>query len=137
MLSWWYPDGKTKGMGWHRDGYGGNDGDEGASVWSLTIGNSCLFQWRLEGDETKANQTLEIRSGEMIVFGGPQRMIRHRVQKVLCGTCPEEVRPQFDVRINLTFRTLSEFSAEDTKAFRTDAYSERLQAGWDAKQANE
>ena len=34
MLTWWYP--TSNGMGWHSDSYGGNDGDEGAPVYSLT-----------------------------------------------------------------------------------------------------
>ena len=109
LLTWWYvssckreprlnfdryPD--QKGMGWHKDGYGGNDGDEDAPVYSLTVGNSCIFQWHPVDDET-LTESAELRSGDAIVFGGPQRMMFHRVQKVLKGTFPG-----FDARINIS-----------------------------------
>lgn len=87
ILTWWYPD--QKGMGWHKDGYGGNDGDQDAPVYSLTIGNSCIFEWRPEGidtsEDSKLSENTELHSGDVIIFGGPQRMMYHRVKKVLSG----------------------------------------------------
>jgi len=107
-------------MGWHKDGYGGNDGDEDAPVYSLTVGNSCVFQWR-PVDDGSLTESAELRSGDVIVFGGPQRMMFHRVQKVLQGTFQG-----FDARINITFRKLAEFTADDEKRFQTDVYQERI-----------
>ena len=120
MLTWWYP--STKGMGYHQDGYGGNDGDKDAPVYSLTVGNSCIFDWKPVGNEKKI-ESAEICGGDVIVFGGPQRMMYHRVKKVLQGTFIEK---DFDVRINLTFRKLSEFTEKDEARFQTDVYEKRI-----------
>lgn len=125
ILTWWYPD--QKGMGWHTDGYGGNDGDKDTPVYSLTVGNSCIFEWKPVPPEFETtdngrdinfhyeNESAEIRSGDVIVFGGPQRMMLHRVKKVLLDT-------EFDVRINITFRHLSDFT--DDAKYQTDSYVE-------------
>src|SRR5579872_6617286 len=83
LLTLLYPD--TKGMGWHTDSYGGNDGDEGAPVYSLTLGNSCIFEWKLVGDKQKVNRCT-LGSGDIIVFGGEQRLMYHRVKNILKGS---------------------------------------------------
>jgi alkylated DNA repair dioxygenase AlkB len=123
VLTWWYPD--EKGMGWHTDGYGGNDGDRNVPIFSLTVGNSCLFEWRpvhpneYEKDNDihfLAKESTVIESGDVIVFGGPQRMMLHRVAKVFPG----------DFRINITFRYLADFT--DDAKFETDAYVSNLRA---------
>lgn len=127
LLTFWYP--KKQGIGWHTDSdKGGNDGDPGAPVYSLTIGNSCIFEYYLvgggnvevnEGEKPK-KYSVELRSGDLIVFGGPQRMMMHQVKKVITGTFKE--KPGFNARINLTFRTLSNFTEEDEAMYDTDSY---------------
>jgi len=141
MLTLWYPD--SKGMGWHRDSYGGNNGDEGAPVYSLTLGNSCVFEYKLVEDnkadnnadnkaDTKARH-VTLNSGDLIVFGGPQRLMMHRVKTVHKGSFDKLA--DFDARINLTFRTCTDFNDDDENAYQTDAYAARLKAKWSNKDA--
>lgn len=127
MLTLWYPD--AGGMGWHVDSYGGNDGDEGAPVYSLTIGNTCIFEYKLVG--TKEKQSVTLASGDLIVFGGPQRLMYHSVKKVIPGSF--KLKENFDARINLTFRTCSDLSEADEQAYRTDNYVEKLKTKWAQK----
>lgn len=127
ILTWWYPN--SKGMGWHCDGYGGNDGDKDTPVYSLTVGNSCIFEWKPVPPESEKvdkgsdinfyleNESCEIHSGDVIVFGGPQRMMMHRVKKVLNNT-------EHGFRINITFRHLSNFT--DDAKYQTDSYVENI-----------
>ena len=128
MLTWWYP--TAKGMGWHKDDYDGNDGDPDAPVYSLTVGNSCYFEWRPVGDEeNKEGATIE--SGDVIVFGGPQRMMLHQVKKVHRNTF--QLKEDFDVRINITFRKLSQFTKDDDVRYQTDAYEQRMKEQYAAE----
>ena len=96
LLSLYYITGQ--GMGWHPDD-GKNDGDMDTPVISYTIGNSCIFEYKI--DEKILSEQLD--SGDVIIFGGPQRLMYHRVKKVLRGTVPNNLDID-DVRINLTFR---------------------------------
>lgn len=128
MLTMWYPD--TKGMGWHRDGYGGNDGDEGAPVYSLTLGNSCIFEYKLEG-ENKVKREVELYSGDIIVFGSCQRLMMHRVKSVKKGSFLQ--KKDFDARINLTFRTCTDFNSDNEAEYQTEAYTQKLKEKWNKK----
>lgn len=127
LLTLWYPD--TAGMGWHVDGYGGNDGDEGAPVYSLTVGNSCVFEYKLVGTKTKQSVVLE--SGDLIVFGGPQRLMSHSVKKVLSRTFKS--KENFDARINLTFRPCTNLTEIEEQSYQTDSYVARLSEKWNKK----
>ena len=123
MLTWWYPD--QKGMGWHVDGYGGNNGDQDAPVYSLTVGNTCIFEWN-PVEHPDIIESAEICSGDVIIFGGPERMMRHRVKKILLNTFTHPDLEYFNARINITFRKLENFTPEDEKEFQTDVYEERV-----------
>ena len=122
ILTLWYPN--TSGIGWHVDGYGGNDGDQGAPVYSLTLGNSCLFDYKLVG--TKAKISVRLDSGDLIVFGGPQRLMYHAVSKVFMGSFDK--LDGFNARINITARTCSDLSVEDDARWQTDKYVESILA---------
>lgn len=125
MLTLWYPN--TKGIGFHKDGFGGNDGDEGAPVYSLTLGNSCTFEYVLENSNKKTME-VELHSGDIIVFGGPQRLMLHRVKSIKKGTF-KKIK-DFDARINLTLRTCSDFNDDDDSQYQTEAYVKKLSAKW-------
>jgi hypothetical protein len=129
LLTLWYPD--SGGMSWHYDDYGGNNGDVGAPVYSLTIGNTCVFEYRLVGGDN-SNIKIELNSGDLIVFGGPQRMMKHAVTSVKKGSFKD--KEGFDARINLTFRTCSGFSEKSEEEYQTDTYVKKLQAGWTKKE---
>ena len=132
MLTLWYPD--EKGMGWHKDGYStknrkSNDGDFGAPVYSLTLGNTCIFKYKLVGE--KFVRSVELESGDIIVFGSDQREMYHQVSEVKCGTFKK--KDGFDARINLTFRTCSDLTEEDDLDYQTENYNERLKEHWKNK----
>ena len=127
LLTLWYPD--ENGMGWHVDGFGGNDGDEGAPVYSLTLGNTCVFQYKLVG--TKKAISVELCSGDLIVFGGPQRLMPHSVKKVISDSC--KTIPGINARINLTFRTCSDLTHEMEEKYQTNNYVETLRERWNKK----
>jgi alkylated DNA repair dioxygenase AlkB len=130
LLTLWYPN--AKGGGWHKDDYStptkkSNDGDIGAPVYSLTVGNTCVFSYRLVG-EKKGKHVIELESGDIIVFGGPQREMYHQAAKIKLGTFLE--KPGFDARINLTFRTCSDLNEEDDISFQTENYNVRKIKEW-------
>jgi alkylated DNA repair protein (DNA oxidative demethylase) len=71
-------------LGLHRDGEEPSD----APVVTISLGDSCIF--RLAGVDRRTGPftDLELRSGDLLVFGGPNRRIYHGVPKVLDGTAP-------------------------------------------------
>lgn len=72
-------------LGLHRDGEEPSD----APVVTISLGDACVF--RLAGVERRTAPfvDLELRSGDLLVFGGPNRRIHHGVPKVLDGTAPD------------------------------------------------
>jgi len=89
----------AQGMYWHTDS-DENDGDNDHPIVSVSIGNSCDFGFKIIG---KAEQTIRIESGDVLIWGGPNRMLLHAVHKVYMGTTPEYL-PFKDARLNFTFR---------------------------------
>lgn len=87
------------GMCWHSDS-DPNDGDNDHPIVSVTIGNSCEFGYKLTG---KPESTITLESGDVLIWGGPNRMLLHCVHKVNSNTCPDYL-PIKDVRLNFTFR---------------------------------
>jgi alkylated DNA repair protein (DNA oxidative demethylase) len=67
------------------------DGDEpsDAPVVTLSLGDSCVFRFAGVGRRNGPFTDIELRSGDLLVFGGPSRRIYHGVPKVLEGTAPE------------------------------------------------
>ncbi|MEV7182223.1 alpha-ketoglutarate-dependent dioxygenase AlkB [Kitasatospora sp. NPDC093679] len=91
-----YPHGAR--MGLHKD----KEERVDAPVVSLSIGDSCVF--RLGNTETRTRPwtDLELRSGDLFVFGGPARFAYHGVVKTLPGTAD----PALGLvgRLNITVR---------------------------------
>jgi len=54
-------------------------------VISVTLGNAGIFEYRNTKDEIVS---LNLESGDVIVFGGPSRQITHQVLKILPNTKP-------------------------------------------------
>jgi len=91
----------SEGMYWHSDN-DVNDGDNDHPIVSVSLGNSCDFGYRLDNtDEAGLHMTLE--SGDVLVWGGPLRMLQHTVFKVFLNTCPDYL-PLNNTRLNFTFR---------------------------------
>ncbi|MDH6710982.1 alkylated DNA repair protein (DNA oxidative demethylase) [Kitasatospora sp. MAA19] len=75
-----YPHGAK--MGLHQD----RDERIDAPVVSLSLGDACVF--RLGNTETRTRPwtDLELRSGDLLVFGGPARFAYHGVVRTVAGT---------------------------------------------------
>jgi alkylated DNA repair protein (DNA oxidative demethylase) len=69
------------------------DGDEAADapVVTISLGDSCVF--RLAGVDRRTGPftDIDMRSGDLLVFGGTNRLIHHGVPKVHAGTAPERL----------------------------------------------
>ncbi|AZM87816.1 MULTISPECIES: alpha-ketoglutarate-dependent dioxygenase AlkB family protein [Streptomyces] len=85
-------------MGMHRDA----EERSGAPVVSLSLGDSCLFRFGNTASRGRPYRDVELRSGDLFVFGGPSRLAYHGVPKVLQGTAPPELG--LTGRLNITLR---------------------------------
>jgi DNA oxidative demethylase len=59
-----------------------------APVVTISVGDTCLFRFAGVDRRTAPFTDLWLRSGDLLVFGGPTRRIYHGVPKVLDGTTP-------------------------------------------------
>lgn len=89
-----YPPGSRLGLHQDRD-----EQDFSHPIVSVSVGLPCIFAWggQNRSDETK-NYRLE--SGDIVVFGGSDRLTYHGVTKIIEGDHPLTGR----LRYNLTFR---------------------------------
>ncbi|MFF9982580.1 alpha-ketoglutarate-dependent dioxygenase AlkB family protein [Streptomyces erythrochromogenes] len=85
-------------MGMHRDA----EEKSPAPVVSLSLGDSCLFRFGNTDSRGRPYRDVELRSGDLFVFGGPSRSAYHGVPKVLPGTGPPELG--LTGRLNITLR---------------------------------
>ena len=74
-------------LGLHLDGEEPSD----APVVTLSLGDSCVFRFAGVGRRNGPFTDVDLRSGDLLVFGGPCRRIYHGVPKVLEGTAPEDL----------------------------------------------
>lgn len=72
-------------LGLHQDG----EEPRAAPVVTISLGDTCTF--RLAGVDRRTGPftDVELRSGDLLVFGGPNRRIFHGVPKVVPHTAPE------------------------------------------------
>jgi len=72
-------------LGLHQDG----EEPAAAPVVTISLGDACTF--RLAGVDRRTGPftDVELRSGDLLVFGGPNRRIFHGVPKVVDGTAPD------------------------------------------------
>ncbi|MYT03951.1 MULTISPECIES: alpha-ketoglutarate-dependent dioxygenase AlkB, partial [Streptomyces] len=85
-------------MGMHRD----SDEKSDAPVVSLSLGDTCVFRFGNPETRTKPYTDVELRSGDLFVFGGPSRLAYHGVPRVHPGTAPPELG--LTGRLNITLR---------------------------------
>jgi alkylated DNA repair protein (DNA oxidative demethylase) len=85
-------------MGMHRD----SDEESDAPVVSLSLGDTCVFRFGNPETRTRPYTDVELRSGDLFVFGGPARLAHHGVPKVQPGTAPPELG--LTGRLNITLR---------------------------------
>ncbi|WP_412079085.1 alpha-ketoglutarate-dependent dioxygenase AlkB family protein [Streptomyces xanthophaeus] len=85
-------------MGMHRDA----EEKSGAPVVSLSLGDACVFRFGNTGSRGRPYRDVELRSGDLFVFGGSSRLAYHGVPKVLPGTAPQGLG--LTGRLNITLR---------------------------------
>jgi alkylated DNA repair protein (DNA oxidative demethylase) len=80
-----YPPGARLGL--HQDG----EEPSAAPVVTISLGDTCTF--RLAGVDRRTGPftDIELRSGDLLVFGRESRRIFHGVPKVASGTGPEHL----------------------------------------------
>jgi alkylated DNA repair protein (DNA oxidative demethylase) len=71
-------------LGIHQDG----DEPADAPVVTISLGDSCVFRLAGVDRRTAPFTDIDMRSGDLLVFGGPNRLIHHGVPKVHNGTAP-------------------------------------------------
>ena len=94
-----YYDGAAK-MGMHRD----REERVNAPVVSLSIGASCVFRFGNPVDRKAPYTDVELRSGDLFVFGGPSRFAYHGVVRPIRAGTDD---PQLGLdggRLNYTIR---------------------------------
>jgi DNA oxidative demethylase len=71
-------------LGLHQDG----EEPSAAPVVTISVGDACTF--RLAGVDRRTGPftDIDMRSGDLLVFGGPNRRIHHGVPRVFAGTAP-------------------------------------------------
>jgi DNA oxidative demethylase len=71
-------------LGLHQDGEEPSD----APVVTISLGNTCTFRMAGVDRRTGPFTDIELRSGDLLVFGGQNRRIYHGVPKVINETAP-------------------------------------------------
>ena len=87
-------------MGMHQD----KDEFSAAPIVSLSLGDTCVFRFGNTETRTAPYQDVELRSGDLFVFGGPSRYAFHGVPKVLPGTGGRQLGLKNCGRLNITLR---------------------------------
>ncbi|MBR8740839.1 alpha-ketoglutarate-dependent dioxygenase AlkB [Nocardiopsis sp. MG754419] len=85
-------------MGMHQD----RDERSRAPVVSLSLGDTCVFRFGNTENRNRPYTDVELRGGDLFVFGGPSRMAYHGVPRVRPGTAD----PALGLvgRLNITLR---------------------------------
>ncbi len=86
-------------MGLHQD----KDEKSDAPVVSLSLGDTCVFRFGNTENRNKPWTDVELKSGDLLVFGRESRYAFHGVTKVLPGTSNPEIGMNTG-RLNLTIR---------------------------------
>lgn len=86
-------------MGLHHD----DEEPSPAPVVTISLGDTCVFRLAGVGRRTAPFTDITLRSGDLLVFGGPNRRIYHGVPKVLDGTAPDGLGLQ-PGRLSITVR---------------------------------
>jgi alkylated DNA repair protein (DNA oxidative demethylase) len=80
-----YPTGARLGL--HRDGEEPSE----APVVTVSLGDTCTFRFAGVDRRTRPFTDIELRSGDLLVFGRESRRIYHGVPKIVAGTAPSDL----------------------------------------------
>jgi alkylated DNA repair protein (DNA oxidative demethylase) len=72
-------------------------------VVTISLGDACVFRFGNVSTRTRPWTDVELRSGDLFVFGGGSRYAYHGVVRTLPGTAPAELGLH-DTRISITLR---------------------------------
>jgi alkylated DNA repair protein (DNA oxidative demethylase) len=86
-------------MGLHQD----KDEVSRDPVVSFSIGDACVFRFGNTENRNRPHTDVDLRSGDLFVFGGPARLAYHGVTTIIPGTAPDDCGLA-EGRINLTLR---------------------------------
>ena len=89
-------------LGLHRDDAEGDAIAAGSPVVTVSLGDTCVFRFGNVHTRGKPYQDIELRSGDLFVFGGPSRLAYHGVPKVFPATGPVEL--DLAGRVSVTLR---------------------------------
>jgi alkylated DNA repair protein (DNA oxidative demethylase) len=87
-------------MGMHQD----SDENSDAPVVSLSVGATCTFRFGNAGNRGAPFTDVELRSGDLFVFGGPARFAYHGVVKQIEPGTNDPATGLRTGRLNLTLR---------------------------------
>jgi alkylated DNA repair protein (DNA oxidative demethylase) len=87
-------------MGMHQD----KDENSAAPVVSLSVGATCTFRFGNTSDRGAPFTDVELRSGDLFVFGGPARFAYHGVVKQIQPGSADPAIGLASGRLNLTLR---------------------------------
>ncbi|CAE8711561.1 unnamed protein product, partial [Polarella glacialis] len=112
------------GRAWHRDN-GGNDCHGEEPVVSVSLGDSCDFAFREEwGSEGKV---VRLDSGDVVLFGGPSRLVLHAVTQIHAGTAPPSLAGILPGgRLNVTYRATPHSLGHEDEFRLIGAYAKQL-----------
>ncbi|RLV10550.1 alpha-ketoglutarate-dependent dioxygenase AlkB [Streptomyces griseocarneus] len=103
LVNFYGPDAR---MGMHQD----REEKSTAPVVSLSLGDGCVFRFGNTSGRNRPWTDVELRSGDLFVFGGPARMAFHGVPRTHPGSAPAALG--LSGRLNITLRA-SGFRAPD------------------------
>jgi alkylated DNA repair protein (DNA oxidative demethylase) len=75
----------------------------GRPVVTISLGDTCIFRFGNNETRTRPWTDIELRSGDLFVFGGASRLAYHGVVRTLPGTAPPELELD-GKRISVTLR---------------------------------
>jgi len=85
---------------------------------SISLGNSSQFGYK---PLMQNEQTLNVENGDILVWGGPQRMLEHCVKGVKLNSSPDHLPQIRNVRLNFTFRSAPNILGKESQ-FQSDKY---------------
>lgn len=87
-------------LGMHQD----KDEHSDAPVVSLSIGATCIFRFGNTENRNAPYTDIELRSGDLFVFGGPSRLAYHGVPHTIQAGTTNPDTGLIDARLNITVR---------------------------------
>lgn len=96
--------------------------DAGSPVVSFSIGSSAVFGYG-STRQAATNQHMFLDSGDVLVFGGPSRLIYHGIMSIVPNTCPDFLGFKNPGRLNITLRQTKWPSAQQMPNVNTDDVS--------------